>query len=73
MEIHYHVMETHNPLMETYNDLWKPFLKNEELSFMETIVDNKACLSKTNSVICVLFAQNSSKKFFDFGCPTIDP
>ena len=41
METYYHLMETHNPLMETYYHLWKPFLNNEELSFMETIFEKQ--------------------------------
>ncbi len=41
METHYHEMETHNTLMETHYDLWKPFLKNKELSFMETIFEKQ--------------------------------
>ena len=43
--------------METHKDLWKPFLKNKELSFMEIILKNKACLSKINSVFGVKFAK----------------
>jgi hypothetical protein len=42
METHNHVMRTHNPLMETHYHLCKPFLKNEELSFMETIFEKQA-------------------------------
>jgi hypothetical protein len=41
MKTHNHVIETHNPLMETLYDLWKPFLKNKELSFMETIFEKQ--------------------------------
>jgi hypothetical protein len=41
METHNHVMETHNPLMETHYHLWKPFLKNKELSFMETLFEKQ--------------------------------
>jgi hypothetical protein len=41
METHYHVMETHDPLMETHKHLWKSFLKNKELSFMETIFEKQ--------------------------------
>ena len=41
METHYHEMETHNTLMETHYDLWKPFLKNKELSFMESIFEKQ--------------------------------
>jgi hypothetical protein len=43
---HYPVMETTHPFMETHNHLWKPFLKNKELSFVETIFENKASLRK---------------------------
>jgi hypothetical protein len=31
------VMESHHPVMKTH--LWKPFLKNKELSFEETIFE----------------------------------
>ena len=33
------IMETHNHLMETHYYLWKPFMKNKELSFMEPIFE----------------------------------
>jgi hypothetical protein len=63
----------HNFLMKTHCHLWKPVLKNKELSFMETIFENKACLSGMNSVFGVLFAKNPSEKVVDFGCHIIGP
>jgi hypothetical protein len=34
-------METPYHLMETHYHLWKPFLKNKELPFMETIFEKQ--------------------------------
>jgi hypothetical protein len=37
-------METNNPLVEIHYDLWKPFLKNKELSFMEAIFEKQGMI-----------------------------
>ena len=53
MKTHYHVMETHNPLMVIHYYLWKPFLKNKELSFMEPIFEKQGMFEKKKSVFGV--------------------
>jgi hypothetical protein len=46
METHYPVMETHHHLMETHYRLWKPFKKNKELPFVETIFEKQGMFGK---------------------------
>ena len=41
METQYPEKETHHPLMKTHYHLWKPFLKNKELPYMETIFEKQ--------------------------------
>jgi hypothetical protein len=41
METYYHLMETNDLLMETHYHSWKPFLKNKELPFIETIYEKQ--------------------------------
>ena len=73
METHYPVMETNHPLIETHYHLWEPFLKDKELSFVETIFEKQGMFEKKNSVFDALnskilayghnfwyFAQNNS-------------
>jgi hypothetical protein len=47
---HYPVKETHHPLMKTQYHLWKLFLKNKELSFVETIFEKQGMFEKNKSI-----------------------
>jgi hypothetical protein len=38
--------ETDHPLIETNSHLWKPFLKNKELSSVETIFEKQGMFEK---------------------------
>jgi hypothetical protein len=46
METHYPVMKTHHALMETHYHLWRPFLKDKEFPFVETIFENQGMFEK---------------------------
>jgi hypothetical protein len=52
------------------NHLWKPPVMEPHYHvILNSLMENKACLSKINSVFGALFAKNYSKKFVGFGCP----
>jgi hypothetical protein len=52
-------METHDLLLETNHHLRKPFLKNKELSFEESIFEKRGMFEKKYSVLL----KNIQKKF----------
>ena len=48
--------------METHNHLWKPVLKNKELSFMETILEEQGMSEKKTLLLMLNLLKNIPKK-----------